>query len=84
MVPIKAEVDTGSCATMVTESMDMAHFSHIVFKPLSKVLRNFDEALVKGIKVSIALDAYCRNKKQHVWVYITSSIASPILRRNLI
>ncbi len=84
LVPIKAEVDTGSCATMVTESMYVAHFSHIALKPLSKVLWNFDESPVKGIRGSIALDAYCSGKMQHVWVYITSDIVSPVLGWNLI
>ncbi len=59
LVLIKAEVDTGSSATTITESMYAEHFSHIGLKPLSKVLRNFDDSLVKGIKGSISLDAYC-------------------------
>ncbi len=38
LVPIKAEVETGSSATMVTESMYMAHFSHIVCGTLLPIL----------------------------------------------
>ncbi len=81
---LRQKVDTGSSATTVTESMYAKHFSHIGLKPPSKVLRNFDDSPVKGIKGSIGLDAYCGDKKQHMWVYVTSDIASAVIGRNLI
>ncbi len=58
LVPINAEVDTGSSATMVTEATYGEQFSHIPLKLTSKVLHNFDESPDQGIRGSFGIDAY--------------------------
>ncbi len=84
MIPIKAKIDTGSSAMTVTEMMHAAHFSHIPIKPPAKILCNFDETPVQGIRGSFGIDVYCMDKHQHVWVYVTSDAASLVLGHNLI
>ncbi len=84
LIPIKGEIDTGSSTTTVMEAIRAEYFLHIPIKPPTRVLRNFDETPVQGIRGSIRVTAFHADKTQHIQVYITSNDATPVLSRNLV
>ncbi len=79
LIPLTAEVNTGSSMTTITDAYYKQHLGHAPLKLPVKMLCNCDQSPVKGILGTLGITAYFSNKKQHIRMYVMHDDVAPVM-----